>query len=305
MAGGDRSMLGKVCLVTGATSGIGEATARELAARGATVVVVGRSAERAAATVARIERRTRSGTGDSEARGSEARLGVPNGTGNVVESLLADLSSQRDVRRLAEAFTARHDRLHVLVNNAGAVFTRRRESPDGLELTFALNHLAYFLLTTLLLDTLKASAPARVVNVSSDAHTPARLDFDDLQAERGYSGFGVYGRSKLANLLFTYELARRLEGTGVTVNALHPGVVASRFATNNGRLIRLLHPLARPFMISPEQGARTVVYLATSPEVEGVTGQYFVKERPRRSSEASYDLAAAERLWQASADLVR
>jgi NAD(P)-dependent dehydrogenase (short-subunit alcohol dehydrogenase family) len=284
MAGGDRSMVGKVALVTGATSGIGEATAAGLAARGATVVVVGRSAERAAATVARIRRRT---------------------PGATVESLLADLSSQRDVRRLAEAVTARHDRLHVLVNNAGAVFLRRRESPDGLELTFALNHLAYFLLTTLLLDTLKASAPARVVNVSSDAHQPARLDFDDLQAERGYSGFGVYGRSKLANLLFTYELARRLEGTGVTVNAVHPGVVASRFATNNGRLARLLRPLARPFMLSPEQGARTVVYLATSPEVEGVTGQYFVRERPRRSSAASYDRAAAERLWQASADLVR
>lgn len=282
MVAGDQSMEGKVCLVTGATSGIGAVTAEALAGRGGVVAVVGRSAERAAATVERIRRRTGTTT---------------------VEHLLADLSSQQEVRRLAEAFAARHDRLDVLVNNAGAVFTRRRQSPDGLELTFALNHLAYFLLTGLLLDTLRSSAPSRVVNVSSDAHQGARIDFDDLQAERGYRGFTVYGRSKLANLLFTYELARRLEGTGVTVNALHPGVVATRFATNNGRVVRLLQPLFRPFMVSPEQGARTVVHLATSPEVEGVTGGYFVKERPSPSSGVSYDTAAAERLWQVSEEL--
>ncbi|HEV8652081.1 MAG TPA: SDR family oxidoreductase [Actinomycetes bacterium] len=280
-AGRDQSMRGRICLVTGATSGIGAVTAEELAGRGATVVMIGRSAERTAATVDRIRRRTGSST---------------------VEHLLADLSAQRDVRQLADQFTARHDRLHVLVNNAGAVFIRRHLSPDGLELTFALNHLAYFLLTNLLLDRLKASAPARIVNVSSDAHQRARIDFDDLQAERSYS-VAVYGRSKLANLLFTYELARRLQGTGVTVNALHPGVVATRFGTNNGRVIRLLHPLLRPFLISPEQGARTVVHLATSSEVEGVTGSYFVKERPSSSSRASYDTAAAERLWRVSEEM--
>jgi NAD(P)-dependent dehydrogenase (short-subunit alcohol dehydrogenase family) len=277
-----QSMRGRVCLVTGATSGIGAAAAEELATLGATVLVAGRDAERAAATVERIRQRT----------------------GGAAEYLLADLSSQQEVRRLAEAVCARHERLHVLVNNAGAVFTERRLSPDGLELTFALNHLAYFLLTGLLLDTLQASAPARIVNVASDAHQAATIDFDDLQAERGYSGFRVYGRSKLANLLFTYELARRLEGTGVTVNALHPGLVASRFATNLGGLARRLHPLARPFMLSPAQGARTIVYLASSPEVQGVTGRYFVSERDTTSSKASYDRAAAERLWQVSATLV-
>jgi NAD(P)-dependent dehydrogenase (short-subunit alcohol dehydrogenase family) len=277
-----QSMRGRVCLVTGATSGIGAAAAEELATLGATVIVAGRNAERAAATVERIRQRT----------------------GGAAEYLLADLSSQQEVRRLAEAVRARHERLHVLVNNAGAVFTERRLSPDGLELTFALNHLAYFLLTGLLLDTLQASAPARIVNVSSDAHQAATIDFDDLQAERGYSGFRVYGRSKLANLLFTYELARRLEGTGVTVNALHPGLVASRFATNLGGLARRLHPLARPFMLSPAQGARTIVYLASSPEVQGVTGRYFVSERDTTSSKASYDRADAERLWQVSATLV-
>ena len=215
MATRDESMAGKVCLVTGATSGIGEVAATALAAKGATVVLVGRNPEKAAATAERIKKVT----------------GNPS-----VEFLIADLSQQSEVRRLAEEFKAKHDRLHVLVNNAGAMFADRRESPDGIELTFALNHLGYFLLTNLLLDTLKASAPSRVVSVASYAHrmVPA-LDFDDLQFREKYSGFKVYGASKLANVLFTKELARRLEGTGVTANSLHPGFVATSFVEGERR----------------------------------------------------------------------
>jgi retinol dehydrogenase-12 len=298
MADPDRSMAGKTCLVTGATAGIGRVTARELARRGATVVVVGRSRERCEAAVEAIRRET----------------GNP-----AVESLTADLSSQEDVRRLVREFRGRHDRLHVLVNNAGALFELRRESVDGIEMTLALNHLGYFLLTNLLLDTLKASAPARVVNVSSDAHQIARgFDFDDPQARRGYGrskavsllytlflpplhpSFRQYGRTKLANLLFTYELARRLEGTGVTANALHPGFVATSFTAGNGVFGWFMRRWAGVLAIGEEEGARTSVYLATSPEVEGVTGGYFVKEKPAQSSPGSRDEEAARRLWRLS-----
>jgi retinol dehydrogenase-12 len=309
MAGPDTSMVGKTCLVTGATAGIGEVTARELARRGARLVIVGRSQERCAATAGAIQQAT----------------GNPS-----VEFLVADLSSQAEIRRLAREFLERHRRLDVLINNAGALFAHRQESVDGIEMTLALNHLGYFLLTNLLLDTLKASAPARIVNVSSHAHTDVKgLDFDDLQTlarARKFWGYGQsefasllftlfapmrhpaflqYARSKLANLLFTYELARRLEGTGVTVNALHPGFVASRFMAGNGALGWFLRRWAGLFGISAEEGAQTSVYLATSPEVEGVTGKYFAKHKAVASSPASRDEAAARRLWQLSEELTQ
>jgi NAD(P)-dependent dehydrogenase (short-subunit alcohol dehydrogenase family) len=271
---------GKVCLITGATSGIGLVAARELVRRGARVVLVGRSPARAEAAVSLV----RSATGNPD-----------------VEFLLADLSSQQQVRELARQFRAKYPRLDVLVNNAGGIWMRRELTVDGIERTFAVNHLAYFLLTNLLLDTLTPSAPARIVNVSSRAHWRATLDFDDLMGERGYGGWKQYCRSKLMNLLFTYELARRLEGTGVTVNALHPGWVATGFAANNGWKGHLIRLAARLFALTPEQGARTLVYLASSPEVAGVSGRYFARERAVPSSPASHDQAAARRLWDLSA----
>lgn len=277
-------MKNKVFLITGATAGIGLVTARELARTGATVVGVGRNPEKSAAVAQRLREQT----------------GNPN-----VEFLLADLSVQKQVRALAQTFRERYHRLDVLINNAGAVYLNRQETADGLELTFALNHLSYFLLTHLLLDQLKASAPARIVNVASRAHirTPG-LNFSDLQTRRGYLGMNVYNQSKLCNVLFTYELARRLAGTNVTVNALHPGVVATNFFLNNGLLGQLARPIINFISISPEAGARTTLYLATSPEVEGVTGKYFDDhQREIPSSPPSYDQAAQLRLWQASEQL--
>jgi retinol dehydrogenase-12 len=276
-------MQGKICLVTGATSGIGLVTAQALAQQGATVVVAGRNPERGAATV----RRMRQASGNS-----------------AVELLMADLSVQTQVRQLAEAFLRRFARLDVLVNNAGAIFSRRRLSPDGIEMTFALNHLGYFLLTNLLLGTLKASAPARIINVSSDAHRRAGINFADLQGQHRYSGWRAYCQSKLANLLFTYELARRLEGTGVTANAMHPGFVATGFGRNNRGLFALLIRLAQLTALSPEQGAETLIYMATSPELESTTGTYFVKKRSVTSSRESYDQTAAQRLWQLSVEMI-
>ena len=276
------SLAGKVCMVTGATSGIGKVAARELAKRGAIVVVVGRNEARSKATVSQIRQQTANAS---------------------VEYLLADLSSQQEIRRLAREFESRYSRLDVLVNNAGAIMLSRRESVDGIEMTLALNHLAYFLLTNLLLDTLKSSAPARIVNVSSNSHEGAKLDFDDLQNRRRYWGFRAYAWSKLENILFSYELARRLEGTGVTVNALHPGLVGTNFLANNGALGRLLKMLVVIKGISPERGARTSIYLASSPELETVTGRYFFQEQEVPSSSASYDEDAARRLWQLSAEM--
>ncbi|MFQ5343193.1 MAG: SDR family oxidoreductase [Anaerolineae bacterium] len=280
----NKPMIGKVCMVTGATGGIGKVTAQALAQQGATVTVVGRSRAKTVATVEQITRQT----------------GNPS-----VEYLLADLSVQDEIRRLAEEFRSRHDRLHVLVNNAGAFFMSRHESADGIEMTFALNHLGYFLLTNLLLDVITASAPARIINVSSVAHDGAQINFDDLQEKQKFQGWQAYGQSKLANVLFTYELARRLEGTGVTANALHPGFVATSFGANNfgfiGRGVKRVMNLVAG--ISPEKGAETNIYLATSPEVEGVTAQYFVKKKAVRSSEASYDEEAARRLWEVSAEM--
>jgi len=275
-------MDGKVCLITGATRGIGLEAAKALARMGATVVLVGRDPTR---------------TQDALA---EVRAAAPDAK---VDSLLADFTSLQSVRKLAEDFKARYPRLDVLLNNAGLIMDRREETQDGFEATFGINHLAPFVLTNLLRDVLVASAPARVVTVSSDAHRAAKLDFDDLQAKRGYIPFRVYGNSKLANILFTKALAKRLEGTRVTANCLHPGVVATGFGHNAKGLFRHLVKLAAPFMLTAEKGARTSVYLASSPEVEGVTGEYFIKNRKAKPSRDARDEALAERLWQVSAEL--
>lgn len=272
-------MHNKICLITGATNGIGQAAAMALAQKGATVIVVGRDEARAQATVARIKTET----------------GNPN-----VNYLLADLSIQHQIRMLAAEFKSRYQRLDVLVNNAAVINFRRQVSADGVEMNFAVNHLAYFLLTNLLLDTLKASAPARIVNVASNSHRNKHLDFDNLELKRGYWAGTAYGRSKLANLYFTYELARHLEGTGVTVNAMHPGFVRTNMAANNGWLVRLFLPLVHRNSLTPEQGASTIVYLASSPDVETVTGKYFVREREVDSDPVSYNESAAKRLWQVS-----
>lgn len=271
----NKPMNSKICMVTGATSGIGKMIAKMLAQQGARVIVVGRNAEKSAATVNQIKQQT----------------GNP-----AVQFMLADLSSQKEIHQLVHQFQSRHQHLHVLVNDAAALFLARQQSVDGIEMTFALNHLAYFLLTNLLLDTLKASAPARIVNISARLHKGARINFDDLQNQKRYMGLRAYKESKLANVLFTYDLARRLEGTGVTVNALEPEVVA--FA----RMFKRLTNMYPPFT-SPEQGAQTAIYLATSPEVGGVTGKYFAKKKAVPSSQASYDEATARRLWQVSAEL--
>ncbi len=277
-----RSMEGKVCLVTGASSGIGLVTACELARRGARVIGVGRSAERCEAAARQIGEQT----------GSTA-----------VEYLVFDLSSQAESRRLAEAVKAATPRLDVLVNNAGLIRMKREETIDGLEMTFALNHLGYFLLTNLLLDTLKASAPARIVSVASAAHHHCKINFDDLQASKKYSAWRAYQQSKLANILFTRELARRLEGTGVTANTLHPGYVQTQIFRPAGFSGWLMRRAAEVFAITPEEGAQTSIYLANSPEVEGQTGLYFIKQKAAASSPESLDDTTARRLWDVSAKL--
>jgi retinol dehydrogenase 14 len=222
-----------------------------------------------------------------------------------VDVFIADLSSQSEVRRLANEVLRSLSRIDVLVNNVGGYWATRHLTPDGFERTFALNHLAPFLLTNLLLDRLKESTPARVVTVSSNAQAMGRLDFDDLQGERSYSGSRAYNQSKLANVVFTYELARRLEGSAVSANAAHPGVVSTSFgAEDPGRLQRLFVPFIRPFMKSPAKGAATSAYLASTPELEQVTGRYFVNNKAKSSSRRSYDEVTAARLWQVSADLV-
>ncbi len=276
-------MQGKSVLVTGATDGIGKITARELAKMGAAVTIVSRNPEKTARTVIEIR----------EASGN------PN-----VDMLVADLSSQADIRRAAAEFNARHDHLNVLVNNAGAYFMKRTESVDGIEMTFALNHLGYFLLTHLLLDALKAGSPARIVNVSSAAHVGGRLNLDDLQMKKRFSGWAAYSQSKLANLYFTYELSRQLEGQGVTVNALHPGFVDTNFGVSNGGLGGWMMNLFQKIgAISPEEGAKTSIYLASSPEVEGITGKYFADKKPVNSSRISYAPDLARALWERSLEL--
>lgn len=273
-------IVGKVCIVTGATSGIGLVTAETLATKGARVILVGRDRARANAALTRIKRRV---------------------AGAVVESEVADLSRLDEIRLLG-ARLATLPRIDVLINNAGAMFQRRQTTPDRLERTFALNHMAYFVLTDLLRDRLIKSAPARIVNVASEAHRRATLDFDDLQSEHDYRGFVTYGRSKLCNILFTRELARRLEGTGVTANCLHPGFVATRFGDDNGGLFRIGITIAKRLLaISLEDGAATSIYLASAPEVEGRTGLYFDKSKPATPSAAAQDDTAAQQLWLQSA----
>lgn len=284
MTHSNKLMKGKICMVTGATSGMGEVTARALAQRGATVIVVGRNPNKCVAAVNQIKQQT----------------GNP-----AVEFMLADMSVQTQIRHLAQEFKSKYPRLDVLVNNAGAWITARQDSVDGIEMTFALNHLGYFLLTNLLLDTLRATAPARIINVSSYGHKAGQMNFDDLQFRWRYDGMQAYRQSKLANVLFTYELARRLAGTGVTVNAVNPGLVATRFGFNNlgfipDRVINLLIRLYGFAGTSAEQGAQTSIYLATSPEVEGISGRYFEKKQAVPSSESSYDEGVARQLWQVS-----
>jgi len=280
-------MAGKTCLVTGATDGIGRVTALELAHMGANVVIAGRNPAKTAVTA--IDIREQSGN-------------------PAVEMLVADLSSQDQVRRLAKEFKDRHQQLDVLINNAGAFFVGRETSVDGIEMTFALNHLSHFLLTNLLLDQLVASTPARtvparIVNVASGAHKGASIEMCGIHAPRRYFGWRAYSRSKLCNLLFTYELARRLEGTGVTVNALHPGLVGSNILNNNGVIGRVLNFLLGVRGMSVEAGALTSVYAASSPEMEDVSGKYLEKRKIVGSSRRSYDETQAAALWELSASL--
>jgi NAD(P)-dependent dehydrogenase (short-subunit alcohol dehydrogenase family) len=278
-------MQGKTVLVTGGNQGIGKATALELARMGARVVIVSRNPDKGRAAVAEVQ------------AASPSREG---------ELIVADLSSQAEVRRAAAELRSRHPRLDVLVNNAGLYVPERHVTVDGIEETFAVNHLAPFLLTRELLDLLRASGAARIVNVSSEAHRPAKMYWEDLQfSNRPYRAFRAYGQSKLANVLFTYELARRLEGTGVTANALHPGVIASGFGQTYGGAVSVLVKLARPFLASIEEGARTSVYLASSPEVASVTGKYFVKRRAVRSNEVSYCQCSQKKLWALSEELTK
>jgi NAD(P)-dependent dehydrogenase (short-subunit alcohol dehydrogenase family) len=276
---------GKICAITGATSGIGLETAKQLAAKGARLVLVARNRTRGEAAIAQLKHI------------------APRGA---AEIHYADLSRLGEVKRLGAAFAATLERIDVLINNAGAIFSRREVTADGLERTFAVNHMAYFVLTELLREKLVAAAPARVINVASEAHRGATLDFDDLQSERHYGGYAAYRRSKLCNILHTRELARRLAGTGVTANCLHPGFVASRFGDNNvGAFGVALSITKRLFAISPERGAATSVYLATSPAVADTTGGYFDRCAPVAPSAEAQDDAAAQRLWRESEKLAR
>lgn len=270
---------GKVCLVTGANSGIGKVTATELARMGARVVMVCRDRRRGEAALAEIK----------QANGNEQ-----------IELMLCDLSSQADIRRFADEFKATHDRLDVLVNNAGVYMRKRTVTVDGIEATFAINHLGYFLLTNLLLDLLEQSAPSRIVSVSSDAHAHGHINFDDLQGVEHYGGVKAYCHSKLANILFTRELARRLAGTRVTANCLHPGAVATGIFRS---LPKIIEAIIKLVTLSPEKGAQTSIYLASSPAVEQVTGKYFVKCAEARPSAEAQNDEIAQRLWAESARL--
>lgn len=276
-------LAGRTVLITGGTGGIGKATALGLATMGARVLITGRD----------------------RGRGEDTAREIRAATAGAVEVYVADLSSQSEVRRLADEVLRRHPRIDVLINNVGGYWHTRHVTPDGLEHTFALNHLAPFLLTNLLLESLEKSAAARVVTVSSNAHAMGRIDPDDLQGERSYSGARAYNQSKLANVLFTYELARRLKATSVTSNALHPGLVSTAFGAGDpGRAQRLFVPVLRPFMLSPARGAATSIHLASTPELDRVTGHYFAKGKSTKSSKRSYDESSAALLWEVSANLV-
>ena len=277
-------MAGKVVLITGGTGGIGKATAIGLATIGARVGITGRDL----------------------ARAEQAAADIRSASGNpAVDPFAADMSSQAEVRRLAAAVLDAYPRLDVLVNNVGGFWAHRHPTADGLEHTFALNHLAPFLLTNLLLDRLKASAPARVVTVSSGAQAAGRIDFDDLQGARNYSGQRAYSQSKLANIMFTNELARRLEGTGVTATSVHPGVVRTNFgAEDQAWFFAIISRVIRPLLKTPAQGAQTAIYLASSPDMAGVTGQFFANRMPKTANKLAYDIDMTGRLWRVSADLV-
>jgi retinol dehydrogenase 12 len=277
-------MLGKVVVITGATSGIGAVAAEELAAMGARIVFVARDRVRAEAELARLRE-----------KGPSTRHSAH----------YADLSRIDEMKRVGGEIAAAEPRIDVLINNAGALFGQRTVTPDGLEMTFAINHMSYFVVTEMLRNRLIASAPARVIHTSSDAHKRARLDFSDLQSQNNYRGFPVYGRSKLCNILFARELARRLAGTGVTSNSLHPGFVATRFGDNSGGAMSRMIGLAKMFALTPEKGAETIVYLASSPGVASVTGEYFYKCRVAQPTREAQDDDAARRLWQESAKLAR
>jgi retinol dehydrogenase 12 len=273
---------GKSCLVTGGTAGIGFVTARELVRMGAAVTMVGRNI----------------------ARGDHAVADIKAMTGrDSIDFMAADLSDQSQLRAFAAAFRERHSKLHVLINNAGGLFGQRRLSADAIEMTFALNHLNYFLLTHLLLPALRAAAPSRIVNVASETHRGVSLDFDNLQGEVRYNRWLAYKRSKLANLLFTYELSRRLVGDAITVNALHPGFVATDIGVRHAFVPGILWRVGKLFAIDVEEGAATSIHLASAPELSEVSSQYFIEGRPARSSAASYDRQTGIRLWQVSADL--
>jgi NAD(P)-dependent dehydrogenase (short-subunit alcohol dehydrogenase family) len=272
-------MRGKTVVITGATSGIGKVAAETLAGMGARIVLVARDKTRGEAALARLRQ-------------------IAPGLNHAIH--YADLSRLAEMKRVAAAIAAAEPRMDVLINNAGALFTTRQLTEDGLELTFATNHMAYFVLTHGLRERLRAAAPARVVNVASHAHKGERLDFDDLQSARSYRGLHVYGRSKLCNILFTRELARRWAGTGVTANSLHPGFVATRFGDRSGGLLSFAVRAAKIFAISPEKGAETIVYLASSNEVAGSNGLYFFRSKPSTPTKEAQDDESARRLWQES-----
>jgi NAD(P)-dependent dehydrogenase (short-subunit alcohol dehydrogenase family) len=276
-------MIGKTVLITGANQGIGKATAIQLAALGARVVLVCRNQAKGLAALEEVRGRAK---------------------GEAPELLVADLASLAEVRRVAADFRRRHERLDVLLNNAGLIVPSRRTTVDGFEETFAVNHLAPFVLTKELLELVQATPASRIVNVASDAHRRAKMHWDDLELRNGYGAFKAYGQSKLANILFTYELAKRLKAKAVTVNCLHPGVIATGFGKADGGALSVLLRLAKPFLGTPEEGARTSVYLASSPELANVTGQYFEKCKPVRSSAASYDEPSRQRLWEVSEAMI-
>src|SRR5213594_2335357 len=277
-------MKGRVCMITGANSGIGKATALELAGMGATLVIVARDKQKGENAMSEI----RSDTGN-----------------NSIELLLADLSSLQSVRELAQQFQAKYSKLHVLINNAGLFNQRRHVTPDGYEATFAINYLAPFLLTNLLLDQLKSSAPSRIVNVSSVGHYNGHINFDDLNLEKEYGGWKAYGQSKLALVLFTHELAKKLQGARVTVNSVHPGTVATNIWTRPFGPVGFITALPKLFMTSPEKGAETIVYLASSPDAKSLSGEYLEKLKVKKSSDESYNEEIAQRLWDVSAKLTR
>ena len=277
-----KSLQGKTIVVTGANAGIGKETAVALAAMGARVAMVARDEAKGRVAADEVRERAKS---------------------DAVELYLADFASFASTRAFAAKFLAEHDRLDVLVNNAGLLLPSRSVTADGFESMFGINHLGYFLTTHLLLPILKKTAPSRIVVVASEAHRRQKLDFDDLQSERSFSSFGTYGRSKLCNIYFTYELAERLAGSGVTVNCLHPGVVATDFGQKKPGLISVLVKVAKPFLMTAEKGAATQIHLASSPEVAGVSGKYFDKKKPVSSSKESRDPTARKRLWEVSEKL--